>query len=88
MRVALIALFVVQTLAAARVQAPVTYRITAKVTSYKYTQGRVGADRKLIPGSFELTLVEEPPLPKTEKPQPRYNPRIGHPRPATALSAA
>lgn len=68
MRLVLFGLLFVSTLSA------VTYRVTANVTGFKVTKGRVGADRTIIPGSIELTLADEPQLPKAR-------PSAGHSQP-------
>lgn len=75
MRIALIAIFLVSSLHA------VTYRVTAKVINLKIIPGRVGPDRKIIPGALEMTLAEDPPLPKADRSSVRYSPPKNSPSP-------
>lgn len=79
MRLALISLLFAQSLAA------VSYRVTAKVISYKYTPGHWGPNREVIPGRFDIMI--EPPQPTTEE-QPRREPSQPLPPPSPGYRVA
>lgn len=79
MRLALVLLLFVHGLSA------VSYRVTAKVLSYKYTPGHWTADHKVVPGRFDI-VVEEP-QPTTEA-KPRREQREPLPPPPPGYRVA